>query len=572
MVEIISAANATKSDLLFYWWRPEALLQEYSGTDMEFTPVVLPPVTRECLDNRIASMDSCSLDLSTRVGNPEGVCDEAPHPLQKLVARSVYQTTHSETIPEALTSPAYEVLQNFLISGPEMSELFDNWGANRDDPRTGVCEWIVDNFEKIESSIPRGFPRDVQEDSNPMQNGLSIAAGLCSTIAILMVVGACALTYEQRERRVIKLAQLEFLWVLLCGLFLVSIGSLLIAVPSEDEVCVATLWMINVGYSLELVPLIVKMAAFYRLMRAAKRLRHVKLTRQLLFGWVAGLTFLVVIFLALWTAIDPPRTSAEYHLTENDSTGGLDVTVTHFCQSNSQAWSYAAAGWHLVLLAAATIQAFQTRSIRKDINESHTLAIMIYSHVVFVILRVVVLLLHDTISRTDLANTLSLIFAFDVIATICIYFFPKFLSPEETKEEKSNDFFVESSAVRHLQMLAAIATRKHEAQIRSKELQFRSEQLQRPSPELGSIRLPDPTKHRELRKLRNMTSSTAKKREAPILEGAAGTEETMETVSTRGDVPHTKCAHCGCNMHCPACEESQGLLSQSDVEESEHTT
>jgi hypothetical protein len=352
---------------------------------------------------------------------------------------------------------------------------------------------------------------------------------------------------------------MEFLWVLLCGLLLVSIGSLLIAVPPKNGTCVAIIWTINIGYSLELVPLIVKMTAFYRLMRAAKRLRHVKLTTSLLFGWVVGLTFLVVIFLSLWTALDPPEISPEYNMLESVSDDGnaLQVFVTHFCESYSQAWSYAAVGWHLVLLAAATVQAVHTRSLRKEINESQTLAVLIYSHAVFVVLRLLVLLLDGTINRTDLANASSLIFAVDVIATIGIYFFPKFLAPDEKNEE--SEFFVESSTVRHLQMLAAIATRKHEEQLASQ-----AETFQKPSIFRGSTLLPDPTKHKELKNLRNITSTTFAQKNVSILERTGGTDG---TASTHGATSVVRCSLCGCNMHCPSCDESVQLLVSSDEED-----
>ena len=55
------------------------LYQRFLGTDMDFTKVVLPPVTKECLDNRITADDRFSDDHGTLVGSALDACDGAPH-------------------------------------------------------------------------------------------------------------------------------------------------------------------------------------------------------------------------------------------------------------------------------------------------------------------------------------------------------------------------------------------------------------------------------------------------------------------------------------------------------------
>ena len=102
-------------------------------------------------------------------------------------------------------------------------------------------------------------------------------------------------------------------------------------------------------------------------------------------------------------------------------------------------------------------------------NESQTLSIMIYSHFVFVILRLVTVFLEDTMSGTDTMYVRSLIFSLDAIATINIYFVPKFFISDNTGF--NSEYFVESSTVRQLQMLAAIATNQHERQLAAMQAQ-----------------------------------------------------------------------------------------------------
>jgi hypothetical protein len=75
-VQILSAANATKSPVAFSWWTPEPVLESYIGTDAEFTRVLFPTPTQECEDNRYNVSVQCESDvtLEEKMGNPAGSC------------------------------------------------------------------------------------------------------------------------------------------------------------------------------------------------------------------------------------------------------------------------------------------------------------------------------------------------------------------------------------------------------------------------------------------------------------------------------------------------------------------
>jgi hypothetical protein len=318
---------------------------------------------------------------------------------------------------------------------------------------------------------------------------------------------------------------------------------------------------------LELVPLIVKMAAFYRLMRAAKKMRHVHLTMSSLFGAVIVLTFVVVIFLTVWSIFDPPRIEAEYQVTgEKNDSNEVVVARYYYCISESLAWSYAAVGWHLVLLLTATVQAVQTRLIRKQINESQTLAIMIYSHFVFVILRLIALLLVGTVQVTDLMLVTSLIFSLDAIATINIYFVPKFLAKKPDREK--SEIFVESSTVKHLQMLAAIATHEHRLSTKDLDCGSRSSSKRLRDTDNALSLIADPQLKKEVRNLGNLTVSQQSHHTA----AADGNESINSMPSPMVDVSEETpplnawCRSCAEPYCCPKCGDSFHHLLQKSQE------
>jgi hypothetical protein len=99
--------------------------QQFVGTDVELTRVTFPPVTQECLDNRITGDAFCSMDLEESTSSELGVCGEVPNPIKKVIGGSIYKLTYQDSIAPALQSPGYEALKAFQISGSEgMSTIF----------------------------------------------------------------------------------------------------------------------------------------------------------------------------------------------------------------------------------------------------------------------------------------------------------------------------------------------------------------------------------------------------------------------------------------------------------------
>mmetsp|Transcript_15613 Transcript_15613/g.18001 ORF Transcript_15613/g.18001 Transcript_15613/m.18001 type:complete len:125 (+) Transcript_15613:129-503(+) len=110
------------------------------------------------------------------------------------------------------------------------------------------------------------------------------------------------------------------------------------------------------------------------------------------------------------------------------------VTVHYYCKSEYNVWYYVTFFWNVLLLIIACVMAFQMRHIHKNFNESQILAILIYSHSLFVLLRLVIIVLSNS---SVLARALSLVFSLDAIATVVIYFVPKLLAIANANERIS---------------------------------------------------------------------------------------------------------------------------------------
>ena len=437
LVEMYAAANATRSNLMTIWWQPEAMYSTYLGTEAEMQRVVLPTPTQECVENRMDSTKRCEFDdPMEQYGDPAGACDEAPQLLQKVIASGLYDGTFRDKISEARRSPAYDAIKAFRVSELQFGRMLQHW-INRGvdtygfDPRLATCLWVADNLDNLEDFIPRSHPR-VGQETDPLDSPLFYVAILVGSLATVMAVITSVLTYRRRTGYVMKFSQVEFLFILLVGILCVSVGSIVLAIQPTNTSCLASVWLLSLGTTLELIPLIVKVGAMNQLMTAAKKMKRIVLTRRHLFGTVGLFVFVIVLFLVLWSTLDAPKRQGEFTLTDEttDDTEEHVVTINYYCASESQIWRYAAVVWHCILLLCATVLAFQTRKLQAGFSESSVLATVIYAQFLFVLLRAITFALEGIVSESYMASVRSLIYSTDAIVTLCVYFIPKLLTDD----------------------------------------------------------------------------------------------------------------------------------------------
>lgn len=142
MLQLLDAANYTKSHIMFYWWTPDDAMQRFTGTDFEFFPLSLPRPTNECTKNRVFEADRCSGNHSLMYGAEEGSCDAETHSLKRLTVQNLYENAVGDII-EPLQSPAYFFLRNMKITELDLEEMFTEWiGSDNDRFNYGYREAV----------------------------------------------------------------------------------------------------------------------------------------------------------------------------------------------------------------------------------------------------------------------------------------------------------------------------------------------------------------------------------------------------------------------------------------------
>jgi hypothetical protein len=204
------------------------------------------------------------------------------------------------------------------------------------------------------------------------------------------------------------------------------------------------------GYTMELLPLIIKVSALNQLMRASRKMRRVVIKPGALYAKVAALLVVVAIVLIAWTVVDPPSPSETRTLDEDRTTVFTQVG----CLSSAGYWTTIYYLWELLLVLVAFVLAFQSRKAKAEFNESKSLGLMIYSHFVFSILRVVVFYaFDDDIHRKDLAT--SFLLSVDVILGVSIYLLPKFKQCRKFEQRNQYSDMHGSTTVQEIQQRAA---------------------------------------------------------------------------------------------------------------------
>mmetsp|Transcript_5907 Transcript_5907/g.9296 ORF Transcript_5907/g.9296 Transcript_5907/m.9296 type:complete len:1013 (+) Transcript_5907:46-3084(+) len=435
MVEILNAANYTKSNILFYWFTPDPTIQKFMGTDSEFLPLVLPPPDTVCLKSRTTIKERCSTN-GAEDSSPEGACDAEMDSVQKVFVENLYDNTY-KNVNEALQSPAYFALQNIKISELDLEDMYREWYRQNNDMfnygyREAICKWAADNIDRLNRVVPSSYPRSVVEETY-MKPYLFAALGFAVFVMVLIALTAAA-THHYRKTKVIRFAQPMFLYLLLVGLLFLVIGALFFAVEPSTFVCNAQNWFVVLGYTLVLVPMIVKVGALNRLFRNAKKMKRVQVERSNLYKKIGISLLLVISFLICWTVFDMPTATENFVLTDNvNDRGGNVVYIGLSCGTSdfsdgSGIWDMVRYIYQFFLLVAAAALAFQSRDVHQEFNESSRLAFVTYNHFFFFVLQLIVWgfqrvkgALNDSLAAT----LISFILSADAFVALFIYFIPK---------------------------------------------------------------------------------------------------------------------------------------------------
>jgi len=326
-------------------------------------------------------------------------------------------------------SPAYETLRNLKVMNLDMATIMgkryqSDQNDNIYDPREAVCDWVVHNIDVLKSIIPDGFPRVLVEDYEYDAWYLKMAQFLGGFVSVLALV-ALLLVWKYRKTKTMVFAQPIFLELILIGYYLNCIAATLFAYKPSQPICIGINWLYLIGYTMELLPVLVKQTAMNQLLSSPSE--HTRLSRKTMLLKVAGVLAMIVAYLIVWTWVDPSTVEQIRRFNNIDSTVEVDLS----CAPKSRLWLTIASTYLAAILVATAVLAFQSRHVMKHVkhvNEFNSLATMVYSRFLFGGLRgfcYLTLYVESKMHYNFLVSLQSCISTFDALFAMAIYVFPK---------------------------------------------------------------------------------------------------------------------------------------------------
>ena len=263
-------------------------------------------------------------------------------------------------------NPAYFLYQELTMTSVELIDIMSSWvGRGEDkygfDLRYATCEWVADNLDFIAKSlIPESHPRTFSVTKN---SALTIVAMTIGAISVLISFSTMiGVVYKYKKGILSKAAQFEFLLLLGSGLVLVAIGGLLLGVEPSAGTCTTSMWMINIGYTLQLVPTLIRVGAILKIVSESKKMKIVKVSKKKLLVRSVVLSAVAALYSGFWTFFDIPQSYSSLNVTdEQNEYGETVVSVSHYCESESNYWTYISFAIQAFLLSSASVLAYQMR-------------------------------------------------------------------------------------------------------------------------------------------------------------------------------------------------------------------
>jgi ABC-type sugar transport system substrate-binding protein len=298
--------------------------------------------------------------------------------------------------------------------------------------------------------IPLVLP-DLTVDMNYL-GGLKI---LGYVLLAITAIGDLAMVFwvvRNRKSRIVAAGQPLFLLTILAGVLFLAFAIIPMGFDDEtssdqnalDAACMATPWLITIGFGVIFSALFSKLWRVDRLLSSSMKFSKVKVRAQDVLWPFLAVTMINVALLTSWTIVAPLVYTRKYH----DGTDPWNRHISSYgsCSSsedtNSLPFVVTLIIINLCALFVANYQAFRTRRVKSMLSESKYIAITVASITQAALVGLPVLLLVEDEPRAHYVVQVILIFCV-CMAIMGFIFLPKVLALDnvvETMDARSSNF------------------------------------------------------------------------------------------------------------------------------------
>lgn len=184
-----------------------------------------------------------------------------------------------------------------------------------------------------------------------------------------------------------------------------------------------------------MIPILIKVSAINKLSRDGRNLRKSKHHKNRLKQKLLLPLCCMIVYLAIWTKVDSPHYQVRHVMNVNNE---AYVKKYDTCSSENISWESAAFCWEAIMLVSATAIAYEARGVIDALNFSRPLVVMVYSHFLFLCMRLLttVLMFSERIPAPLARVVISLLQSFDTCVASSIYLLPIIITACKKSEEK----------------------------------------------------------------------------------------------------------------------------------------
>ncbi|XP_035709332.1 gamma-aminobutyric acid type B receptor subunit 1 [Folsomia candida] len=273
-----------------------------------------------------------------------------------------------------------------------------------------------------------------------------------STVAGVGIVWGLVLilfTYTYRDRKIIELSHpvtntLMLVGHILCFLtvFLVGLDGQFVSERLFGVMCSIRKWILSIGFTLGYGAMFSKVWRVHRLTTKNKSATKHKIQPWKLYLLVASLVAVEVIYLSIWTLVDPLRRVEELFPPEVPIDTDEDVRIRpilEHCESHyNNIWLGITYSFKGLLLVLGLFLSYETRSLKvRHINDSRLVAMSIYNVAVLCLITTPVTMIISSQQDASFAFV-ALAIIFSSLITMGLVFVPKVIAVWQEGAERSD--------------------------------------------------------------------------------------------------------------------------------------
>jgi Animal haem peroxidase/7 transmembrane sweet-taste receptor of 3 GCPR/DOMON domain len=199
---------------------------------------------------------------------------------------------------------------------------------------------------------------------------VQVIVGIAGSVGLLLVVFFAIVIYTHYEH--FRYSQPPIIAFILLGASLLLGGVLtLIKDAPNSASCIAYIWLVGIGFAVFYAAQLAKAFRIWRVYTAATNFKKIAVTHRDAIGWISSATLIVVVYLALFTALGDP--TAELRTTDYD-----DDKVQWQCVEPTGWWIGAVCGIG-VFVACGALLSLLSRKLPSGMGDAKPLALSLYN-------------------------------------------------------------------------------------------------------------------------------------------------------------------------------------------------